>query len=164
MNVQKYTIQVQYQEYSDLEDCTEDDQRLLHAARMQGQLAYAPYSRFRVGAALLMDNGLIFTANNQENAAFPLGSCAERVVCGYAKAQYPDDSILAIAIHVNPLDYTLAQAVSPCGGCRQLILEYELKQKNPIRLILQANNSAVIVVEGVSTLLPLHFNGQFLQR
>ncbi len=164
MNRRNHSIHIEYQTVDSLDDCVVEDRLLLNAARDQVYNAYAPYSRFRVGAALRLSNGLLFTGNNQENAAFPLGSCAERVVCGYAKALHPYENIEAIAVYVSPADFELDQAVSPCGGCRQLLLEYELNQNSPIKLIMQANESAIILVPSAAALLPLHFHGKLLRK
>lgn len=164
MNYRRLSFSTDYFVFESLADCEPMDQALMHAAMDKVPLAYAPYSRFHVGAALRLELGVIFSGNNQENAAFPLGSCAERVTCGYAKAHYPDSIIEAMAIYVSPLDHQLDHAISPCGGCRQMLLEYELNQKRPIKLILQANQSPVMVIESVANLLPLHFYGKYLQK
>lgn len=164
MNLRNHAIHIEYQTVDSLNDCPLEDHRLMNAARQQIVNAYAPYSRFHVSAALRLSNGLIFTGNNQENAAFPLGSCAERVVCSYAKALHPHEIIEAIAVYVSPADFELDHAVSPCGGCRQMLLEYELNQNKPIKLLMQANESAVIIVHRSADLLPLHFHGQLLRK
>lgn len=110
-------------EYSEL---SEDEARLVDHARRMTYHSYAPYSHFKVGAAILLDNGEIVTGSNQENAAFPSSTCAERTACYYAHSQYPDAAFKTIAIAARGTDDAfVTEPIPPCGGCRQALLEYE---------------------------------------
>lgn len=119
--------------------------------------AYAPYSKFKVGAALLLENGQIIQGNNQENIAYPSGLCAERVVLFYAGAQYPDITINTICIVAKGDLMPLSQLLSPCGACRQVMLESENRQKNPIRIILVNQDKRTMCIDSVQHLLPFGF-------
>ena len=123
---------------------------------MRRKNAYAPYSGFRVGAAVLLGNGVIITGNNQENAAYPSGLCAERTALFYASAQYPNIPVIAIAIStLNGAD-TPSEVAKPCGACRQVMAEYEDLAGNLLHIILDSANK-VLVINGIDTLLPLRF-------
>lgn len=124
--------------------------------------AYAPYSNFTVGCALLLDNGVIVTGNNQENAAYPSGLCAERVAIFYAGSQYPGAAILKMAITASPKDDSFHKPVPPCGACRQSIAEYENNQKNPIELFFMGAAGKVMKSNSISDLLPLIFDKNYL--
>jgi len=119
--------------------------------------AYAPYSGFQVGAAVLLDDGTIVCGNNQENAAYPSGLCAERVALFYAGAQYPDIPVKAIAIAAFSEGQQVAH-VSPCGSCRQVLLETENRFRKPIRVIL-CGTEEVGIIESAASLLPVGFDG-----
>jgi cytidine deaminase len=152
---------IKYKALKDRNDLSEEYQQLLDLAEKSAQKAYAPYSKFRVGASVLLTNGKIFTGNNQENAAYPVSLCAERVALFSAKAQYPDEGILAIAVFAKNQEDNLKKAVSPCGSCRQAIAEYETESK-PIDLILAAKEGEILVFKGISSLLPFSFGSEFL--
>jgi cytidine deaminase len=126
------------------------------------QSAYAPYSKFHVGAALLLEDGTVVLGNNQENAAYPSGLCAERVAIFAAGANHPQKRITAIAITAASANYTSGDPVTPCGACRQSMLEYELKQDSPIPLYLLSPTGQVTRIPAVSQLLPLHFDAKNL--
>ncbi len=134
---------------------------LIVKAEEASKNAYAPYSDFYVGAAILLENGHIITGNNQENAAYPSGLCAERVALFYANAQYPTTKIKTIAIFASSKDAATIEPVTPCGGCRQVILESQFRQKEPIELILVGSNK-IYIIHDASLLLPLHFSKSFL--
>lgn len=138
-----------------------EDQQLLSEAEKISADAYAPYSHFKVGAAVLLDNGKIVSGNNQENAAYPSGLCAERVALFYVGAQYPKDAVKSIAIicHSNSKD-----PVTPCGACRQVIAEYEQKQGKKIRIIMGVPGRRVYVAHSIESLLPFMFGGKDLQK
>jgi cytidine deaminase len=125
--------------------------------------AYAPYSHFHVGAAILLENGIIIKGNNQENAAFPSGLCAERVAVFNAGANFPGVRIKAIAITARSLNYTHGEPITPCGSCRQSLLEYELNQQSDIPIYMLSPSGEIIVAKSVKQLLPLHFehSGKF---
>jgi cytidine deaminase len=146
-------ISTSYDVYQSINDLEEKDQFLLEKAKEAMVNAYAPYSKFNVGAALELDNGIIISGNNQENAAYPSGLCAERTAVFYASSQYPHQKITAIAVVAQN---NSAEPVSPCGACRQALAEYELKFKHPIRVIL-GSSGKVYVLKSVESLLPLMF-------
>ncbi len=145
------------------EECTEIEKNLIDAAKQATFSAYAPYSEFHVGAALLLENGKIITGNNQENAAYPSGLCAERTAVFYANAQYPDQKIktIAIAAHYNG-DFT-DDLISPCGSCRQVLLEVESRYDSPVKIMMYNKKGEVYVAESMSSLMPLSFDKKALE-
>lgn len=157
MPTENKTIQIQYELHENLETLPQVFQSLIQSARNIALQAYAPYSLFNVGAAILLENGLVVTGNNQENMAFPSGLCAERVAAFYAGAQYPDQKFKALAISVKAEKFEVDQPLAPCGSCRQSLLEYELKQNELIDIFLSGQTGPVIHIKGVQSLLPLHF-------
>jgi cytidine deaminase len=140
----------------------EEDLLLLSKAREATQKAYAPYSNFFVGAAALLANKKIITAANQENASFPAGICAERTLLSAVTSLYGEIAIDTIAISYNRLDGNSDRPVSPCGICRQSLIEYESRIKQPIRLIFAGMQGKVIIIEDVTFLLPLSFSADDL--
>ena len=133
---------------------------------MQKQLqkkAYAPYSHFNVGAAALLTDGKIVTGTNQENASYPVGICAERVLLSAVASQYNNAAIETIAISYNNLNGASKHPISPCGICRQSLAEYEERTRQPIRLILSGLEGEVYVIEKAQYLLPLSFNADDMQ-
>lgn len=139
------------------EECTEQEKKLIDAAKQATSNAYAPYSHFHVGAALLLENGTIITGNNQENAAYPSGLCAERTAVFYANAQYPDQKIVAMAVAAFYKGKFTEDLISPCGSCRQVLLEVESRYKSPVRILLYKEENEVYVTESMSSLMPLSF-------
>lgn len=138
---------------------------LLIKAKLACSKAYAPYSGFKVGCAILLEDQTIVIGNNQENAAYPSGLCAERVAFFAAAAQHPEKNIQAVAIYACSDNFKIKQPVSPCGACRQVMAEYEQKQKKPITLFLAAEGTDTILkFENVSCLLPLLFNEERLKK
>ncbi|MDD2562809.1 MAG: cytidine deaminase [Salinivirgaceae bacterium] len=119
--------------------------------------AYAPYSNFQVGAALLLSNGEVITGNNQENAAYPSGLCAERVAIFYANASYPNESVEAIAITAIQNGAQIPEPISPCGSCRQVLAETQFRYKNKMKVIMHAKNKTWII-DNSNDLLPLSFS------
>ena len=119
--------------------------------------AYAPYSKFKVGAALLLDNGQIIQGNNQENIAYPSGLCAERVALFYAGAQFPGVAIQMICIVAKGDLMPISQLLSPCGACRQVMLESENRQNKPLRVILVNQDNRTMCIDSVKDLLPFGF-------
>jgi cytidine deaminase len=148
-------------EYNSVWELPEADQPLVFAAREAAKNAFAPYSGFSVGAALLLINGKVITGNNQENAAFPTGLCAERVALFYAHANYPDVSVKALAVTASNANGLVNDPVKPCGSCRQAMVESEVRFKSPIRIILDGNKK-VQVFEGIDNLLPFAFKPESL--
>ena len=155
--MQKETVNICYTEYSALSELPDADRLLVERAQQSAKDAYAPYSKFHVGAAVLLDSGEVVAGNNQENAAYPSGLCAERVAVFYAMANHPKATIEAIAIAALSDDSLLKTPPFPCGACRQVLVEYEYRQKKPIRFILHAQSGRTIVMEGIDNLLPFPF-------
>jgi len=155
-------IQTEIIKYSRRDFLPVEEVDLLINAQEAAARAYAPYSCFRVGAAILLQNGHIITGNNQENAVYPSGMCAERVALYYAGSQYPEIPISKIAITALGNDKILSKPVPPCGNCRQALLEYEIKFGKPIEVIMAGEQGEVYVIKSVSDLLPLSFNHEFL--
>ena len=145
-----------------LAECSDIEKKLIAAAKHATEKSYAPYSNFKVGAALLLENGEIVTGNNQENAAYPSGLCAERVTIFYANSVYPDQKIEAIAIAAWANNTFTKDAITPCGGCRQVLLEAENRFSAPMR-ILMYSEEGIYVVNTIKTLLPLSFGDEQLK-
>jgi len=124
--------------------------------------AYAPYSKFYVGAALLLDNGQVITGNNQENASYPSGLCAERTAIYYAGSQFPDSKIVRMAISAGSKRNQTTKPIPPCGACRQAIAEYEIKQESPIEIYFMGETGAVAKSNSLANLLPLVFDKSVL--
>jgi len=139
-----------------------EDKSLMNEAIKAKQNAYAPYSKFSVGAALLLDDGTIVIGNNQENAAYPSGICAERVAIWNASSQYPDKKVIKLAISASASSHIVNEPVAPCGACRQTLSEYEMKQKEPIEVFFMGEEGKVIKTSSVLDLLPIAFDKSFL--
>lgn len=149
------TIPVVEARFDELEPA---DRRLVDDAREATSRAYAPYSNFHVGAAILLDNGEIVTGSNQENAAFPSGTCAERTTCYYAHARWPEAKFVAIAVAARGTDGEfVADPVAPCGACRQALLEYETLAGHNVKVMLVGRDK-VYVLPSVRSILPLAFS------
>ena len=133
------------------------DQQLVTAAKEALTRAYAPYSKFQVGAAVRLQNGQLIEGNNQENIAYPSGLCAERVALFYAGASFPDQPIEAIGIAVKGTLIAAENYVSPCGSCRQVMLESESRQQQPIRVLLVQNDGSILILNSCRDLLPFGF-------
>ncbi|GAB1403582.1 MAG: cytidine deaminase [Lentimicrobiaceae bacterium] len=155
--MEQKSIVLRLQHAKHFNELNEPDQMLLQKAVDAASRAYAPYSGFKVGAAVLLYSGGIVTGNNQENAAYPLGLCAERVAVFAAMAEFPDQKIDSIAITIQTPEGGVSDPVSPCGACRQVLMEYENRQKKKIRVIFTGETGQAIVVESVSDLLPFSF-------
>lgn len=145
-----------------LGECSETEKKLIEAAKEATIKSYAPYSGFRVGAAVLLENGEIISGNNQENAAYPSGLCAERVAVFFANATYPDQKIEAIAVAAWHNGRFTDDVITPCGGCRQVLLETENRFNAPMK-ILMYGNEAVYVLKSAKDLLPLSFGDEMLK-
>lgn len=148
-------------EYSSVFDMPEADQQLVFAAREAAKAAFAPYSGFFVGAALRLADGTIINGNNQENAAFPTGLCAERVALFYAHASRPDQPVTAMAVTAANNSGLIEGPVSPCGSCRQALIESEVRYKQPIRMILDGKKK-IQVFDDIGNLLPFAFKPESL--
>jgi len=135
----------------------------MNKAQQARDNAYAPYSRFMVGAALELNSGQIITGNNQENAAFPSGLCAERVAVFHAGSNYPNETITSLALTVRSLQKEIDKPTPPCGACRQALAEYEVKQDSPIAIYFMGETGKVVKAASVRDLLPLVFDSSFLE-
>lgn len=143
--------------YCRLDKLNSTEKNLIQAAKNACASAYAPYSHFQVGAAVLLDNGNIVIGNNQENAAFPSGLCAERVALFAAASQFPENKAIALAIAARHENGNFTQkAVSPCGACRQVMTETEKRFQHPLKVLLYGE-SEIICIESAQELLPLSF-------
>lgn len=139
-----------------LSELSGQEQALVKKAIDATDNSYVPYSHFHVGAALRLGNGVEITGANQENAAFPVTMCAERAAIFAAQSQYPDQPIVAIAIAARNAAGLLREPITPCGSCRQVMLEIEQRYKQPLRIYLYGT-SGVYVVDSIKTLMPLSF-------
>lgn len=141
-----------------LDELTAEEQHLIQLSIDATNRSYAPYSKFHVGAAVRLDNGIELSGCNQENAAFPSGLCAERTTLFYAGAQYPDVPVRMLAIAARGTDGELTdEPTGPCGACRQVIIESEVRAKQPIRILLYGRKH-IYVIEGIKPLMPLSFS------
>nr|WP_321450627.1 cytidine deaminase [uncultured Carboxylicivirga sp.] len=138
------------------------DQELVEAAKEACLNAYAPYSRFSVGAAIRLANGVIVKGNNQENAAYPSGLCAERVAMFYANSKYPNVAVTGIAVIAMNDDGVIKNPIAPCGSCRQVLLETELRMKQEFYILL-IGATEVYKIDSSAALLPLSFTGEGLK-
>jgi len=154
MNTLNITAKIRVCIYDELK---EDEKMLIDAAKKSALDAYSPYSQFKVGAAVLLDGGIIVTGNNQENAAYPSGLCAERIALFYANARYPELPVEAVAIAAYTDGCYTDEPVTPCGACRQVILETQNRYKYPIKLYLFGEDR-IYIVDQIGDLLPLSFN------
>ena len=136
-------------------------QQLIELAKQQTEKSYAPYSKFNVGAVVLLENGEVIGGNNQENAAYPSGLCAERVAMFYANAQHPDTKPIAIAIAAKNADGFLKTPISPCGSCRQVLLETELRYGEKIKIYLYGTEK-IYLINSIQDLLPFAFSQEQL--
>jgi len=148
-----------FQEESEL---SETDRQLLGKATEQVEHAYAPYSKFRVGAAFLLANGVIITGNNVENAAYPMCLCAEQTAMGAAASQYPKVAIVSVAVTVRNEDMNINEPAGPCGSCRQIISEAEDRHQQAISIIMRGETGPIYKVSSAKDLLPISFSGSFL--
>ncbi|AQS95130.1 cytidine deaminase [Polaribacter sp. BM10] len=148
--------------YNDIEELSKDDKFLMNMAIDARKKAYAPYSKFNVGAALLLENGEIVLGNNQENAAYPSGMCAERVAIWAAGATYPGVKIIKLAISASSTITKVDKPVGPCGACRQSLSEYEIKQKQAFPLLFMGEVGEIVKTESLLSLLPFSFDSSYL--
>ena len=156
MKVKKINFEVAV--YASADELNDADKALLQAARKTTEAAYAPYSNFCVGAVAQMANGETVSGTNQENASYPVGICAERVLLSCIATQYPGIPVNTIAISYNNVNGDSSHPISPCGICRQSLSEYEERVNQSIRIILSGLSGEVYVIEKASQLLPLSFS------
>ena len=155
-------IKIQFDVIPNYNQLSDIEKTLFDKAQAIREKAYAPYSNFFVGCALLLENGEIITGSNQENAAYPSGLCAERTTIFWTSANYPNLKIKKIFVIGGPKDGLSSTPIPPCGGCRQSILEYEAKQKDQIEIYFASPNGEIIKTKSVRDLLPFSFDASFL--
>jgi cytidine deaminase len=160
--MKEITLQIKFTEYESSTQLPDKDKNLILKAREAAINGYAPYSGFHVGAAVLLENGVIVTGNNQENAAYPSGLCAERTALFYASAQYPNIPIIALAISTLNRSASSSDIAKPCGACRQVMAEYEDIAGKPLLILLDGSDK-IIVIDGIDSLLPLRFKKEDLK-
>lgn len=161
--MQKRNIAFKLTVFDSINELSHSDGTLMLAAVAARKNAYAPYSNFQVGAALSLVNGKVVVGNNQENASYPSGLCAERVAIFQAGALYPGVSIESMAISATSKNYIVDQPAAPCGNCRQSISEYEVKQESPIAIMFMGEVGEIYKCDCVADLLPLAFSKLFLK-
>lgn len=151
-----------YQVFNDPQDLQDEDRELLEKAAIALEGSYSPYSGFQVGAAVRLDNGLIVTGFNIENASYPVCLCAEQTTISAVRTQFPGARLSAMAIRVKNVANPVGQPATPCGQCRQLLFEQEQRNKEPVRLLLRGETGPVWVFDSLSLLLPFGFTGELL--
>jgi len=161
MASEKYSFE--YEVYNSIDELNADDKTLLQQAKDITSTAYAPYSDFHVAAAAKLSNGQIVKGTNQENASYPVAICAERTLLGALGVLFPNEPIETMAITYHNLHGASNKPASPCGMCRQALMEYETRTQHPIRLILSGKEGKVFVIPQANMLLPLGFTGDDLK-
>jgi len=156
------TIGTTLQVYDSIDELPNDIQNLMNDAIEARNNAYAPYSKFNVGAAILLDNNKIVTGSNQENASYPSGLCAERTAIYYTGAKYPKAKMLKMALTASSQNQVTDKPIPPCGACRQAIAEYEIKQEHPIEIYFMGAKGKVVKSKSLANLLPLIFESSVL--
>jgi cytidine deaminase len=149
-------------DYNSLAELDKIHQKLVQKAKDAAEKAYAPYSEFKVGAAVLLENGEIIEGNNQENAAYPSGLCAERVAIFYANSKYPNVAIKAIAVTANTDKGFIKEPIPPCGSCLQVMLESERRSDTSIEVLLYGEDK-ITVADSIRQFLPVNFNKDMLK-
>jgi cytidine deaminase len=157
-------ISFSYKVYDSVNDLNESDQKLIEASDQILEKAYAIYSGFNVGASALLENGEIMTANNQENMALPSSLCAERVLLYYCRAHFPDVVVKKMAVSVRAIHAIIKEPITPCGACRQVMVEYERNQNSDIPIFLKGEVGEIYELNSISDLLPLAFKTDALKR
>lgn len=155
-------IETKLKVYNDISELPVAIQKLMQSAIEARDNAYAPYSKFKVGAAILLDNNEVVIGSNQENASYPSGLCAERTAIYYAGAKHPKVKILKMAITASSQNQVTDSPIPPCGACRQAIAEYEIKQDQPIEIYFMGVKGKVVQSNSLANLLPLGFDRSFL--
>jgi cytidine deaminase len=155
---------ISYKEYDHIDELNPSDRILLESAKSAIESAYAPYSAYHVGAAVLLENGEIVKGSNQENVAYPSGLCAERVAMFYASSKFPDVPVKAIAITAGAKDFVIDKPVTPCGSCRQVMAEAENRYHEKLKLIMNGETGKIFIIEGVNNILPLMFHAEELKK
>jgi len=160
--MKKKVIKLEFDECKRNELTDIEDINLIDKCYEHFENAYAPYSNFKVSAAILLENGEVITGTNQENAAYPSGLCAERVAMFYANSKYPNIAVKTIAVAAKYKGKIIGQAIPPCGACRQVLLESEIRFKKNIKIIF-AGYEDILISESIKNILPLNFDESFLK-
>ncbi|MFY7666995.1 cytidine deaminase [Flavobacterium sp.] len=160
--MKKQSVHLEFTTYENLSELPADVASLMQEAIIARDQAYAPYSRFRVGAAILLENGAVVTGSNQENAAYPSGLCAERVAVFYAGAKYPGVAVKTVAVTACNENKDNLHPIPPCGACRQSLAEYEMLANNNIELFFMGAEGAIFKSDSIKDLLPFTFDKNFL--
>ncbi len=155
-------IEINLEEFESISELPSSIQNLMNKAHKARENAYAPYSHFKVGAALQLDSGEIILGNNQENAAYPSGLCAERVAVFHAGATHPNASIVSMALTAKSSKNKVTTPIPPCGACRQVLAEYEVKQNTPIAIYFMGETGKIVKSNSIKELLPLIFDSSYL--
>lgn len=156
------SYQFEYYTSNKIEDFSELEQNLITETIEKAKNAYAPYSKFNVSAGVLLNNDAILTATNVENASYPIGVCAERNVMAFVMSNFPNEEISTVAVYAEKEIEKLKTPITPCGMCRQALLEAENKQNKSIKIIMIGNNNNFLIVEKCVHLLPFAFDGSEL--
>ncbi|MEI8202727.1 MAG: cytidine deaminase [Bacteroidota bacterium] len=162
--MEQKNLSIQYSQYQHASELPEIWAHLLQDAHKSIASSYAPYSDFHVGAAVLLENDIIVCGSNQENAAYPLGLCAERVALFAASSHYPGVKVKAIAITAHTNSFVIENPISPCGACRQVMIEYENLHQQNIVIILSGETGPIWVFEDAVSILPFSFNSKNLSK
>lgn len=160
--MKKLTITTDLEVFDSTDELPGDIQDLMEQAIAAREKSYSPYSKFRVGAAISLDNGEVITGSNQENASYPAGLCAERTAIFYAGARFPESKINKLVITARSMNHLVDTPTPPCGSCRQAIAEYEMKQKEPIEIFFMGETGKVVKANSIGDLLPLIFDNSYL--
>lgn len=159
--MEKTTLHIEYLRCR-AEELDDDDRKLVELAKAACDTSYTPYSHFNVGAAVRLTNGEIVSGSNQENAAYPSGTCAERCTIFYANARFPEEAVATLAIAARNAEGTFTkQPITPCGACRQVLIEAQYRHDHPMRVILYGADET-FVFESAADLLPFRFDGDAL--
>lgn len=162
--MKKITVSADLEVFDSVAELPDDVQGLMDKAVEAREQSYSPYSQFKVGAAIYLENEEVVTGSNQENASYPAGLCAERTAIFYAGAKYPGVKMLKMALSARSLNHVVETPTPPCGSCRQAIAEYEVKQDWPIEIYFMGEKGKVVKANSISDLLPLIFDSSYLQK
>ena len=160
--MKKININAELEVYENEAELPRDVQSLMDQAIAAREKSYSPYSQFKVGAAILLENDEVVTGSNQENASYPAGLCAERTAIFYAGAQFPGTKILKMTLTARSENHFVEVPTPPCGSCRQAIAEYEVKQEQAIEIFFMGEKGKVVKANSISDLLPLIFDNSYL--
>jgi len=147
-----------FEKFKTLEELDSESKYVVHKAKEAAHLAHAPYSKFCVGAAIILDDGTIVVGANQENAAYPLCMCAERVAIYSAAMQHPEKKMVKLAVVAHKKNHKELMPAASCGACRQVMLEFEHRQHSPLQVVMMANEEEWIKCESAASLLPMAFS------